>query len=187
MRLKSFIIFIIIFTIIYFGGLAILDYFKNKKAKENKLKDNLLLLNIDKLKKFALFYNTNITIDVITLAHIYEDFKNIISIQISQESQKYNISDQELVVIIEYLEYVGLLRTRSIRIKEDSITNPNPKEDSLIVKYSILFSNKYDYSTILRNGGFGSDKEVALIMEHHLIPGVKNNNSEFIYVGDLDE
>ncbi len=187
MRLKEFIIFIIIFTIIYFGGLAILDYFKNKKAQENKLKDNLLLLNIDKLKKFALFYNVNITMDVITLTHIYEDLKNIISIQISLESQKYNISSNELIVAVEYLEYVGLIRTRSIRLNEDIIINPNPKEDSLLVKYSLLFSNKYDYKTILRNGGFGSDKEIPILVDHHLIPGVKLVNSEFQYVGDLDE
>lgn len=186
MRLKEFIIFIIIFTILYFGGLAIYDYFKNKKDMEKNKQNSYSLLDIEKLKKFGLFYNMNITINVDILTHIYEELKNIISIQISAYSQKYNITSEELIVIVEYLEYVGLLKRRAFHINQDAITNLNSQEDTLVIKYSILFSNKYDYETILKTAGFGSDKEVAYIIQNHLVPGVRIIDSKIYYVGDLD-
>lgn len=187
MRLKEFIIFIIIFTILYFGGLALYDYYKNKKDEEKNEEKKYSLLDIEKLKKFALFYNTNITIDINILTNIYQELKNVISFQISSFSQKYNISKEELIVIVEYLEYVGLLKRRAIHLNQDVISDLDTKEDALVVKYSILFSNQYDYNTILNNAGFGADKEVALIIQNHLIPGVRIEDSKVYYVGDLDE
>lgn len=187
MRLKGFIIFIIIFTIIYFGGFAIYDYFKNKKDEEKTIKNNYLMLNIDNLKKFALFYNINITIDLNVLIQMYEEFRNIVSIQISTSSLKYNISNDELVIIILYLEYIGLIPTKAINLGLDNITSLNTKEDSLIIKYSIQFQNKYDYQTILRNAGVGADKEINYIMEKFLFPGVRLDNNNIYYVGDLNE
>lgn len=187
MRLKPFIIFIIIFTIVYFVGFAIYDKIKNKKDEEKTIKGNYELLNIEKLKKFALFYNINITIDVNTLILMYDDFREFFSIPINNTAAKYNVSKEELIVIIEYLEYIGLIKTRSIHLAQDNISNPTTKEESLIIKYGLLFSGKYDFITIKRNIGIGAEKEVELLMENHLIPGVKMENSEIMYVGDLDE
>ena len=187
MRLKEFIIFIIIFTIIYFAGFAIFDHFKNKKDEEKTVKNNYQLLNINNLIKFGLFYNTNITINLDTLTKMYEEFKNVIGLSISNTAKKYNISNDEFVVIFLYLEYIGLISTKAINISQDSISSLNIKEDSLIVKYSLQFSNNYDYNTIIRNAGLGSDKEINYIMEKFLFPGVKLDNSNIYYVGDLNE
>jgi hypothetical protein len=186
MRLKPFIVFLIIFTIIYFVGFMIYDHFKNKKDEEKTIANNLLLLSVEKLKKFALFYNVNITINDAILNVMFEELKNINSIPISTLTNKYNITKEELIIIIEYLEYFGLMRTLSIHNNQDLISILNTKEDALIIKYSIQFSNKYDYNTILRNVGLGADKEIEMIIENHLIPGVKLENSTLIYVGDLD-
>ena len=187
MRLKPFIVFIIIFTIIYFVGFKIYDHFKNKKDEENTIKSNLLLIDIEKLKKYALFFNINITINNDILNTIYEELRIINSIPISTLTSKYNISKEELITIIEYLEYVGLMRTLSIHESQDLISTLNTKEDALVVKYSIQFSNKYDYQSIIRNTGLGSDKEIEMVIANHLIPGVKFENSTLYYVGDLDE
>ena len=79
------------------------------------------------------------------------------------------------------------MKTLSIHEGQDLISVLNTKEDGLIIKYSIQFSNKYDYNTIVRNVGLGSEKEIEMIIENHLIPGVKLENSNLYYVGDLDE
>ena len=188
MRLKPFIIFIIIFTIIYFAGFKIFDHFKNKKDEEKTKNENLLLISIDKLKKYASFFNVNITINQDVLSKIYEELRVVNAVPISVLCSKYNLSSKdELIAIIEYLEYVGLMKTLSIHEGQDLISVLNTKEDGLIIKYSIQFSNKYDYNTIVRNVGLGSEKEIEMIIENHLIPGVKLENSNLYYVGDLDE
>ena len=187
MRLKPFIIFIIIFTIIYFVALAVYDHFTNKKDEKKTAESNLLLLNLEKLKKFALFYNLNITINEETLRIMYEELRTINSIPISSLTGKYNITKEELIVIIEYLEYLGLMKTLSIHTNQDLISSLDTKEDSIVIKYSIQFSNKYDYNTIIRNVGLGADKEIQTIIDNHLIPGVKFENSTLYYVGDLNE
>ena len=187
MRLKPFIVFIIIFTIVYFVGFAIYDHFKNKKDEAKTAQDNLLLISVEKLKKYASFYNVNITINNDILLTMFNELKNINAIPISTLTSKYNISKEELIVIIEYLEYVGLMKTLSIHNNQDLISSLNVKEDGLIIKYSLQFSNKFDYSTIVRNVGLGSEKEIEMIIENHLIPGVKLENSTLYYVGDLDE
>ena len=187
MRLKPFIIFLIIFTILYYVGFKIFDKIKNKKDEENTKEKNKLLISLEKLKKYALFFNINISINHETLTKLYEELRIVNSTSISSITKSYNISKEELFAIIEYLEYVGLMKTLSIHNNIDTISNLNNKEDSLILKYSIQFSNKYDYNTILRNVGLGADKEIEMIIENHLIPGVKFENNTLYYIGDLDE
>lgn len=187
MRFKEFIIFIIIFTIIYFTSFILYDKYKNKKDIENTENNNFLSIDLNKYHKYASFFGINSLINIESLREIYLMLKNNIVIKISELSLKYNITDEELITIIEYFEYIGILKRKSIHKKEDIIKNVDDKEDALIVKYSILFSNKYDYNTILRNGGFGSEKEINQIIEYHLIPGIKIQDKIIYYVGDLDE
>ena len=54
MRLKEFIIFIIIFTIVYFLLFAVYDYFNLKKTNEKYIKKKNEALNYDRFILFAL-------------------------------------------------------------------------------------------------------------------------------------
>ena len=62
MRLKEFIIFIIIFTIIYILFFVIYDHFANKKALKKAKIENDNLLSLNKYKVFAKFYQITPTI-----------------------------------------------------------------------------------------------------------------------------
>ena len=187
MRLKPFIIFIIIFTICYYGGWYLFDCYKNKKDMEKTAKDNYEMININNLIKFASFYEVNITIDNTRLVALYEEMKQLISAKLSELATKYNVSVEELIIAILFLEYKGLVRTRTINVNLDTITKLTDKEESLIIKYSLLFSNKYDYKTLVTNAGFGSEKEIDYMMEKYLVPGVKLDNQTIYYIGDENE
>lgn len=187
MRLKEFIIFIIIFTIIYILFFVIYDYFANKKSieKGNIQKDGLFDLN--KYAKFANFYQITPTITEIALRGLAEDLKNNLIINITPIAEKNNITKDELIIVILYLEYVGLIRKRAIIYDNDCTAPLNDGEQNLIVKYSLYFSNKYDYRTIIQNVGINSDKEIDYLNRRYLLPGIRIDNSIVSYVGDLDE
>ena len=187
MRFKTFIIFLIIFTIIYFGGFYLYDYFKNKKDVENKEKNDYLAIDLNKYYKFALFYGITSSIDKNTLIAIFNELKETLNTQISILSKKYNISNFEVVAIVKYLEYIGLITTRSINLNEDTVNKISEKEETVIIKYSIQLSNKFNYKTIISNGGFGADKELEQINNYFLIPGVRIIDSTIYYVGDINE
>ena len=102
-------------------------------------------------------------------------------------ASKYNITSYELVAIEKYLEYIGLLSTKSVNMTLDTIKKLSETEETTVVKYSILFSNKYDYKTIVASGGFGAEKELTQINNYYLVPGVRIQDSTIYYVGDLNE
>ena len=187
MRLKPFIVFLVIFTIIYFGGFMIYDHFRNKKDLEDKEKNDYLAINLNNYYKFALFYGVTSSIDINTLISIFEEFKQAFNVQISVMASKYNITSYELVAIEKYLEYIGLLSTKSVNMTLDTINKLSETEETTVVKYSILFSNKYDYKTIVASGGFGAEKELTQINNYYLVPGVRIQDSTIYYVGDLNE
>ena len=122
------------------------------------------------------------TLDIIR--NLFNELENNLSITLSEMANKYNISKDELIVIILFLEYKDLIKKRIISQNLDRTTPLTEKEESLILKYSLLFFNKFDYKTILEKAGFGAEQEIQYLMEKKLLPGVKIENNNLIYVGD---
>lgn len=187
MRLKEFIIFIIIFTIIYFVGFAIFDHFQRKrdlkKASINKQK----LIDLNKYQKFASFYQISPIATQEILNNIYTSIQNNYYINLTTFSSGFGISPTELVVIILFFEYIGIINKRGISLNNDCTIPLNDNDESLIMKYSLYLSNKMDYNSIIRGAGFNSNKELEYLNSKLLLPGVIINNNEIYYVGDLDE
>ena len=115
------------------------------------------------------------------------DIKNNYSISLSQISAKYNISINELIIVILYLEYKDLIIKRSISKNLDCTSPLTEKEEALVLKYSLLLFNKYDYNSLIKNAGFGAEKELDYMMNKLIIPGIRIENSTIYYVGDSNE
>lgn len=187
MRLKEFIIFIIIFTICYFTAFALYDYFSNKKAlaKYNEKNNSAIILN--KYLKFANFYgiNTSISEDIINSIHL--EIRNLFNINLNVLKEKYNLSIDEIIVIILFLEYLGLIPKRIISKEENMTYAISTHEENMLQKYSLFLASKFDYETITQRVGLNSDKELSYLDSKLLMPGIKLIDEKLYYVGDLDE
>ncbi len=187
MRLKEFIIFIIIFTIIYVLFFVIYDIIMNKKSNEKRKEDVNNLISINKYLKFIKFYNLNSTLTEENLKNIFQELKISANNDINMLSSKYGIEYNEVLAIILFLEYIGVIKKRKILIDNNCCVPLSETEESLVLKYSILLSNKMDYNSIIQRMGIGSDKELEYLNSNYLIPGVIINDKNIMYVGDLDE
>lgn len=187
MRLKEFIIFIIIFTIIYFLSFYIYDTVTNKKALERRKKEIDSLIDFNKYIKFANFYKINIKSNIEILNSIFKEVKINKYNNLADLSSKYSIEIIEVVVIILYLEYIGVIEKRKIVLSSNTTTPFNSNDDALLVKYSLFFSNKYDYQTITKRIGVNSDKDLIYINDYFLFPGVIIKDNNIYYVGDLND
>ena len=102
-------------------------------------------------------------------------------------ASKYNITIDEFIVVILYLEYKDLIKKRIISKQLDSTSPLSEKDEDLILKYSLLFFNKYNYNTLIEKAGFGAEQELDYMMKKLIIPGVKIENSNIYYIGDSNE
>lgn len=184
MRLKEFIYFIIIFTIIYFLSLYIYDQIKNKKALNKKNEEDKNTIKLEEFNKFAKFYNVIITFQEDVLEKLSIILHSNIEINMQQICNDFNISVDELIVIILYLEYNDLIGKRAIVKNQNCTCQLTEKDESLILKYSLLFFDKFDYETMLQKGGFGSEAEIKYMDNRYLIPGVIIKDSTIYYYGD---
>ncbi len=187
MRLKEFIIFIIIFTIIYVLFFIIYDHFANKKSILNGEEEKKKLMDVNRLIKFAKFYQVSITINNDLLSSICNELTNNYDISLSSFSDKYNISSSELVIIILYLEYIGIIKKRCILTDKDCTTALKESDYNLDLKYSLYISNKLDYDTIISRAGLNSSNELEYLNKHFLMPGVILIDAKMYYVGDLND
>ena len=187
MRLKEFIIFIIIFTILYISFFIIFDHFSNKIVLEKNKEKKESAFDINQFKFFASFYNITTNINIDTIKSIFFDIKDNYSISLSQMASKYNITIDEFIVVILYLEYKDLIKKRIISKQLDSTSPLSEKDEDLILKYSLLFFNKYNYNTLIEKAGFGAEQELDYMMKKLIIPGVKIENSNIYYIGDSNE
>lgn len=187
MRLKEFIIFIIIFTIIYFLGFYIYDSIVNKKASEKRDKEVKDTINIEKYKIFCNFYNVTPSIDKSILEAIHVTLKQSLNNDLNQLVSAYSISMNELIVAILFLEYIGIIKTRKILVENNCCVPLKESDEVLMMKYSLMFSNKFDYDTVTKRIGLNSDKELLYMSTHYMMPGVILKDKILYYVGDIDE
>lgn len=187
MRLKEFIIFIIIFTVIYFLGFWIYDYISNKKALKKSEETKEKLLTKEKFKIFCNFYNVNTDISSEIIKAVYANAKANLTLSFTKLVELYNISKDEAILIILFLEYLGFINKRVILIDKDTTSLLTEYDNSLITKYALYLNNKFDYNTIIQRAGLNSDKELEYLNNKFLFPGVRIINSTIYYIGDLND
>ena len=187
MRLKEFIVFIIFFTIIYFLGFYIYDRFMNKKSLEERETQVKSLFDINKYIIFCNFYGINQVATKEVLEMLYNDLKQSRNNDLKVLESKYSLSINEIIVAILFLEYFGLISKRKILISNSCCIPLSENDESLLIKYSLLFSNKCDYDSIIKRIGLNSDKELIYMSNNYLMPGVILNGTNISYVGDLDD
>ena len=187
MRLKEFIIFIIIFTIIYFLSFWIYDYISNKKALKKLNEKKEQLLTKEKFKIFCNFYNVNTEVNSEVIHAVYINAKDNLILSFSKLAELYNISKDEAILLVLYLEYIGFIKKMAILSDNDTTSLLTEYDNSLITKYALYFNNKFDYNTIIQRTGLNSDKELNYLNNKFLIPGVRIINSTIYYIGDLND
>ena len=187
MRLKEFIIFIIIFTIIYFLAFYIYDQIKNKKAVQKKNEESIEAVNLAEYIKFALFYGLNSMIDENLFKMMFNFLHDNVVINLQDTANAYQISIDEIVILILFLEYKDAITKRCILKEKNCTTRLTDNEDGLCVKYSIWFYNKNDYNTILQKAGFAGQNEISELQSKNLIPGIIIKDNQIYYYGDSHE
>lgn len=187
MRLKEFIIFIIIFTIIYFLFFFIYDYFMNKKFMKTREKESKSLIDLNKYNKFCSFYSVQPTANIETINSILELVKIPKYNDLAEIMNKYSLKLDETITIILYLEYIGLISKRKISTSNNCCMPLSINDESLILKYSLFFSNKESYDNIIKKVGLNSDKELNYMANNYLMPGVILYEKSLSYVGETYE
>ena len=187
MRLKEFIIFIIIFTVIYFLSLTIYDYYHDKKMLKKRKEDIKSFIDINKYRIFSTFYGINTNLENNNLEFIYNDLKQSINNDLMALSSKYSIDVKEMVVVVLFFEYLGLIPKRKILTSNYNCVPLDDTDDALVFKYSLMLSNQLDYDSLIKRAGINSDKELIYLNNNYLIPGIIVNENTISYVGDLNE
>jgi len=188
MRIKEFIIFIIIFTILYVSFFVVFDIIRNKKEKEKEANRLDSLFNGDKFLSFLRFYgveNNSITNEL--LKTIYQDIRMVSNIPISTTSEKYQVSAYEFIVVILYFEYFQLIGRKNVSFESNIIRPIDYMDQQLIMRYGTFFLDKQNYSQIVSVMGMNAVQELDFFEKHFLSPGVRIINSTIYYVGGIDE
>ena len=185
MRLRSFIIVVIIFTVLY----TIFCYFYNKKydkqKQDNFISHALSMINIEMYNKFASFYGVTPTVDANTIFNIYTKYYDYGSLVISKEASIYNITSIEFIIIILYLEYNGLLKNiMKVSADIDNMRKLDNLEIVMVQKYYELFAKKYDFNSIVDKFGLNCSHELSLVDRYYMAPGIRIIDSKIYYVGD---
>ena len=186
MRLKEFVIFIIIFTILYIAFFVIFDKITLKRQIKKARERVLSLMDEKKYYTFACFYGVQKTLSKELLLSIYDDIQSLDSIKISDYSDKYQITPYEFIIVILYFEYFQLIERKNIGIQENYIHDADYKDQALVYKYGTVFLDKLSYSEIVSKIGNDANQELNYLQERFLFPGVRFLNSTIYYVGDLD-
>ena len=188
MRVKEFILFIIVFTILYILFFVIWDYIHSKKDKKREIERLSEIFMSDKISSFMKFYGVeNFLVNPEVLQTIYQDIKDLSTISISAYSEKYHFSSYEFIIIVLYFEYYQLISRKNISLKEDVIRSMDSMDQQLIMKYGSFFLSQYNYSQIVEMVGDIASGELEQLNQHFLYPGVRIINSTIYYVGDVYE
>ena len=184
MRVKEFLIFIIIFTICYIIFFIIYDKVVSKNNSNRLYKYVSSLIDINKYLSFARCYGINGTVDKDKIIKIYNDIKNKDKIIISDTAKSNNISINEFIVIIVYLEYLKIISQKNIYLEGNIINTINSRDSMITQKYLEFFNNKCNLGDITNKMGRNSINDIYYINSNYLVPGVRLIDSNIIYVED---
>ena len=109
------------------------------------------------------------------------------TIKISELSQKLNITNNELVIVLLFLEYLEISPVRNINLQGDITTPLTSIDQTLVNKYAFYIDNKNSINTLRQKLGDSVDNDLYYLDSRFLFPGVRVINSVIYYVGDLNE
>ena len=184
MRMKEFIIFLVIFTIAYIVFFIVFDKLSAISTKKKTKKHALSLIKIEEYTKFASFYGIQTTTTINTLISIYEDQMKGKNCVISEKAKLYGLSNIEYVVVVLYLEYLKLMNKKMVSLEMDLIKNTSFQEQNMVQKYNTYFNEKKSYEEIITKMGQTAENDLIMMNKNFLMPGVRLINSKLYYVGD---
>lgn len=184
MRLKQYLIFLVIFTIVYFIFFVFFDLISNKLTMKKYLKRARASIILNQYMNFASFYGVKGTVNEDLIYDVFLNLRNDNDIIITNVANFYKIDRLEFVAIVLYLEYLKLLKGKKIILDKDLITRSNYMDDNMAMKYVALFNNKSNLDTIVSNSGRNSITDLTYLNDNFLIPGIRLIDSKIYYVGD---
>lgn len=185
MRLKPFLLLLLIFTILYILFFRFYDVVSHKRSIKKEKEKALKKISLEGFTSFALFYGIQSTCSVETIILIYTDFMvSKTNKKISEEAKKYAISNIEYIIIILYLEYLTLIPKKIFPAGKDIVMDPNLNDQNLVDKYSLYFNNKYSLQDIVKAFGSNVLNDLYYLDSVFLVPGVRYQNNTIYYVGD---
>lgn len=187
MKLKEFLICVSIFTFIYVLFFLIYDKISLKRLIKKKRKEAYKLIDNTSFTTFALFYGLNATVDKEFIKKVYDKYKVDANLKISEVSASLNISNNELVIILLYLEYLDLSPERNIFLQADTTTPLTTVDQTLVNKYKYYINEKWDFNSIKDKMGVSTNNDLYYLDSRFVFPGVRIINSIIYYVGDINE
>lgn len=184
MRLKGFIIFLIIFTICYIVFFILYDRFMDKKNDASRVLKKEIDMN--KFYNFCKFYGLNTSINIDNVVSIYNLMKDTDNIKISYIANEAHVLNVEVIVTVLYLEYLNYLSEKTIRTDIDMITDFSMNDKTIFDKYVNFFRNKADLNTIINTYGNKTYEELSYINKYFLAEGVRIDKDKIYYAGDYN-
>ena len=184
MRLKAFIIFIIIFTIFYIIFFILYDRFRDKQNDSAKILKKEI--DINKFYNFTKFYNVNTNMNINNIMTVYDLMKDTDNIKISYIANQANLSNEEVIVTVLYLEYLNYLCEKTINTDNDMIMDFSINDKALFDKYITFFRSKIDFNSLLVNCGSQAKEELMYINKYYIVEGVKIIDNKIYYAGDYN-
>ena len=185
MRLKEFIIVLIIFTFLYFGFFALFDIFSLKHDKSKKKKTAKNKINITDYTTFALFYGFQTKLDYDKLLELYMalDIDQVNTINMQELANMYATTTYEIATVTCYFEYLGLLKRRTIILTTNSMVENNMSDQNIISKYFTNLQEKKSFDEIKKIFGESTINDLTRINEVFLFPGVRYFEKVIYYYG----
>ena len=184
MRLKEFIIFIVIFTVCYIVFFVVFDIIKNKRAMKRQKELAISLIQNNNYLLFANFYGIHGTASNELIFSILNGFHNSNVNTISVLASNYHVSNYEFVVIVLYLEYLKLIPVKNISIVENCLRSMSFADQNIVLRYIHFFDDKKSFNDISSSLGGNVINDLYYIDKQFLVPGVRYNDSKIFYVGD---
>lgn len=184
MRVKEFVIFILIFTVLYTIFFLLYDKISGARDKKRLINNAKSLIDIEKFNKFCLFYGIQSNVSLDLIINIYLDYFVDKNCYLSLAAANYGINSLEFVVIILYLEYVGLIHNKKFSLTDNYMKNMDYNDQCLVKKYDELIKEQKTYEMITSSMSGPVNDDLNNIESYFLIPGVRVVDSNIYYVGD---
>ena len=184
MRFKEFCIFILIFTVCYIVFFVFFDKLSLMRQNKKLLEKAKSLIQQEKYLLFAKFYGIQGVVSQDVIFRIYSNLRNESGFPLSGTALSYGVSTYEFVIILLYLEYLGLFTRKNISLVDDFVRPVSIMDQNMAQKYYSYFQSKSDYNTIFSSLGNDVLNDLSYLNQNFLIPGVRFLDSKMYYVGD---
>ncbi len=187
MRLKPFIIFLVIFTVLNIVFFIIKDKLEEKKLKKKEEIRILSIMDSKLFHDFSSFYGVSKEISKDILFSIYQDICKLNNYPIENYSMKYQLENFDFIVVLLFFEYYQVIDKRKILLREKLVQTIDYNDQNLLYKYGTFFLEKKSYQEIINELGNEAVNELKYLDEYFLIPGIRIIDSNIHYVGGAYE